>query len=259
MSFAVPGCDAVGVPFTAYFLLGFSWFALSRLLMPFLIPKTYAKLGEEPGARGYWDASIASTANAYVTAGLAIYALVQNPSLMTSEDFYLKTPETCQSAIAFLAWVCFELCCQLYYLKQWKEGGMMLVHHFSAITAWLLYLQGGYGHALSLVGSICELTNPFMNGRYFLSTLEKRSSVVYVINGLCFVFAWLAVRICFALLCGTYIIYQQRAMWSQLPLWRVAALLGFFGVGVVLNTTWFVKIVKGAYKVLFGSSQKKQA
>ena len=107
----------------------------------FLIPKTYAKLGEEPGARGYWDASIASTANAYVTAGLAIYALVQNPSLMTSEDFYLKTPETCQSAIAFLAWVCFELCCQLYYLKQWKEGGMMLVHHFSAITAWLLYLQ----------------------------------------------------------------------------------------------------------------------
>lgn len=139
----------------------------------FLIPKTYAKLGEEPGARGYWDASIASTANAYVTAGLAIYALVQNPSLMTSEDFYLKTPETCQSAIAFLAWVCFELCCQLYYLKQWKEGGMMLVHHFSAITAWLLYLQGGYGHALSLVGSICELTNPFMNGRYFLSTLEK--------------------------------------------------------------------------------------
>ena len=52
---------------------------------------------------------------------------------------------------------------------------------------------------------------------------------------------------------------SQRAMWSQLPLWRVAALLGFFGVGVVLNTTWFVKIVKGAYKVLFGSSQKKQA
>ena len=48
-----------------------------------------AEEDEEPGARGYWDASIASTANAYVTAGLAIYALVQNPSLMTSEDFYL--------------------------------------------------------------------------------------------------------------------------------------------------------------------------
>ena len=58
---------------------------------------------------------------------------------------------------------------------------------------------------------------------------------------------------------GAVVDPAPMTMWSQLPLWRVAALLGFFGVGVVLNTTWFVKIVKGAYKVLFGSSQKKQA
>ena len=44
-----------------------------------------------------------------------------------------------------------------------------------------------------------------------LARAAQRSSVVYVINGLCFVFAWLAVRICFALLCGTYIIYQRCA------------------------------------------------
>ena len=47
-------------------------------------------------------------------------------------------------------------------------------------------------------------------------------------------------------------------MWSQLPLWRVAALLGFFGVGVVLNTTWFVKIVKGAFKVLSAHARKQE-
>ena len=62
-----PGCDDMVIPFTAFFVLSFSWFALSRVLMPFIIPKTYAKLGQEPGARGYWDASMASTANAYVT------------------------------------------------------------------------------------------------------------------------------------------------------------------------------------------------
>jgi len=117
-----PGCDDMVIPFTAFFVLSFSWFALSRVLMPFIIPKTYAKLGQEPGARGYWDASMASTANAYVTGGLGIWAFVQTPSLMTSEDLYLKTPETCQSATAFLAWVCFELCCQLVYLRHWKEG-----------------------------------------------------------------------------------------------------------------------------------------
>ena len=157
----------------------------------YVIPKTYMRLGKEPGQQGYWDASFASTVNSFVTAGLAIRAIVRTPSLTTSEvraraalafpprppnaqvcgppvraqDLYLKTPETCQSANAFVAWVAFELCCQLYYLRQWKEGPAMLIHHFSAIAAWTLYLQGGYGHALSLVGSICELTNPFMNMR----------------------------------------------------------------------------------------------
>lgn len=51
----------------------------------YVIPKTYAKLGREPGAQGYWDASFASTANSFVTAGLAIHAFMRSPSLMTSE------------------------------------------------------------------------------------------------------------------------------------------------------------------------------
>ena len=58
-----------------------------------------------------------------------------------SQDLYLKTPESCVSATAFVTWVCFELCCQLYYLRQWKEGMAILIHHVSAIAAWALYLQ----------------------------------------------------------------------------------------------------------------------
>ena len=100
------------MPFAFFFLLSFSWFILSRLLMPcardscparqcnahvvaygtdtptprrYVIPKTYAKLGREPGAQGYWDASFASTVNSFVTAGLGIHAMMRTPSLMTSE------------------------------------------------------------------------------------------------------------------------------------------------------------------------------
>ena len=36
---------------------------------------------------------------------------------------------------------------------------------------------------------------------------------------------------------------------AQLPLWRAVAFVGFYGVGVGLNSLWFVKIGKGAYKV----------
>ena len=45
------------------------------------------------------------------------------------------------SATAFVAWVAFELCCQMYYLRQWREGPAILIHHVSAIAAWALYLQ----------------------------------------------------------------------------------------------------------------------
>ena len=224
----------------------------------YLVPKTYAKLGEKAGAQGYWDASFASAVNSYVLAGVAFVALVHNPELLTSQDLHLKTPGTCRSATAFLAWVSFELSCQMYYIRHWKDGAPMLIHHFSAISAWLLYLQGGYGHALSLVGSICELTNPFMNLRYFLSTMEQKESTLYVVNGLLFVFAWFAVRICFSLLCGGYIIYQQRGDIFELPLWRAAAFLGFYGVGICLNLTWGLKIFKGAYKVLAGKGHVKE-
>ena len=73
------------------------------------------------------------------------------------------------------------------------------------------------------MGSICELTNPFMNMRYFLSTMELRASRLYMANGVAFVLAWLVVRICYAISHAGYIIYRQRAMWTQLPLWRAAA------------------------------------
>lgn len=195
----------------------------------------------------------------------------------------------------------------------------MLIHHFSAISAWLLYLQGGYGHALSLVGSICELTNPFMNLRRVpacppprrragrarprprpaawpaialrqVLPEHPRAALLQAVRGqrallrllvrraapahphappsarapprapACSALArsWLAVRICFACFCGSYIIYQQRGMWSQLPLWRAAAFVGFYGVGTALNLTWGLKIFKGAYRVLFHNQHIKE-
>ena len=46
---------------------------------------------------------------------------------------------------------------------------------------------------------------------------------------------------------------------AELPLWRAAAFVCFYGVGASLNSFWFVKIVKGAIKVFSGSSPKKSS
>ena len=41
------------------------------------------------------------------------------------------------------------------------------------------------------------------------------------------------------------------------PLWRAAAFVGFYGVGIALNLTWGWKILKGAYKVLMQADRQK--
>ena len=69
--------------------------------------------------------------------------------------------------------------------------------------------------------------------------------------------SWFVVRIVFSCTAGSYLIYQQRQMVSQLPLWRAAAFVGFYGVGIALNLTWGWKILKGAYKVLMQADRQK--
>ena len=38
----------------------------------------------------------------------------------------------------------------------------------------------------------------------------------------------------------------------MLPIWRLALFVGFFSVGVVLNSMWGMKLFKGAYKLMKG-------
>ena len=176
---------------------------------PAIAPVTYAKLAKQPGAQGYWDSSFASTVNGVINTVLVVIVVAREPRLLFLSDAYVRTDETCAMVIIFLTWCIFDLLQVVYYYRHWEGMAATLVHHISAIFAWLLYLEGGYGHALSLLGVFCEATNPFMNMRYFFSTAGMKSSKAYMINGLAFCLSWLLVRICFAIPFGTYTIAMQ--------------------------------------------------
>ena len=151
---------------------------VSRLLSPAVAPATYARLAEMPGQRGYWDSSVASTLNGIANTLLACRVVWRHPTLVSSADAFVVTPESTMLVVVFLTWCAFDLAQLVFYWRHWEGRAGMLVHHGCAIVAWALYLEGGYGHALSLVGVVCEATNPFMNMRYFLSTAGlKRSNL----------------------------------------------------------------------------------
>ncbi len=158
----------------AWALAGYTaLFLLSRVVSPLLFPNTYRRLRAEPGQCAYWDASVCSSVNGFVNAALALQAFRHDPSLFTSGDGYHSTPLACRANVVFVAWVCFESVMQAWNWGLWDGKWGMLVHHSFALAAWLLYLTGGYGQALGLIGLISEATNPAMNMRYFLSTVSR--------------------------------------------------------------------------------------
>lgn len=232
---------------------------LSSLLMPALMPKTSSTLAKKPGEAAFWHSSSAALVNGVVNAALAVAVWQRTPSLLSGEDFFYKNDDTCRTVYLFVAWIGWELACQVLYWGLWDARNGILVHHVSALLAWGLYLEGGYGHALSLVGLFCEATNPFMSMRYFLSTAGMKSGRLYVANGLMFCLSWLLVRIGLCLTVGWRLVYLQWDGVRTLPAWRSTLYVLFFSLGCSLNLMWGKKLLLGAYQVLASGSHPKDS
>jgi len=241
------------------FLFYSSVIGLSRLLSPILAPVSYKQLARKPGQQGFWDSSVASVVNAIVNCTLVLRAWYRDPLLFFgSPDPFYKTEDSCTIVVLFATWVAFDLVELIAYWPLWDGRQGAVVHHFSALVAWLLYLEGGYGHALSLVGVFCELTNPFMATRYFLSVTGQKESDLYMLNGSLFCLSWLLVRLCYAIPTGTYfILLHWQELSRVLPTWRLALYVGFFGVGCLLNTLWGYKLFTGAIKLLRAGKKQR--
>jgi len=234
---------------------------LSRLLCPLLVPDTYARLRKEQKGSlqpSYWDGSTVAVVNALVNVSLAFYAIWHEPALLSNEDPSLRTAETCRMISVFIAWVIYETACEVVNWGSWPEGTAMLVHHVSAIIAFSIYLVSGVGHGLTLYAILCELTNPFMNMRYFLSASGRKSSTAYLVNGLLFVVSWLLIRNLFGPIGGTRLLWRQRHAISGLPPLQIGTMLLSFGTGCALNCYWGYKLFLGAYKAFVAKEHPKE-
>ena len=218
-----------------------------------IAPKTYPKL--DAPARAYWDISIPATANGAFNSLYCILIWMREPRLLpwraTTDDVWFQSDDTCSLIVIFMTWCAYDLSTVVYYWREWDRPYAMILHHASGIVAWALYLEGGYGHAMSLVGVFCEVTNPFMNIRYFLSTCQLKHSRAYIINGVGFCIAWLLVRILFAIpACAWLISLHWAHLRPSMQSWRLALYVAFYLVGASLNCVWGYKLFHGAYKLL---------
>ena len=230
-------------------------FFASRLLAPLAFTHC-AKL--DSTNLSYWAESVVSTANAIVLTPMAIKASLELALFDLSTPFTVSSPLTVFACAAMIGYTIWDLFTIIYYRKEWGGFEMYIVHHFGSISAWGLCAVTGYAHVIAVPALLMEVTGPFVNGRYFLSTAGLKDTTLYTVNGVMMFLTFLIFRVVF-----NWWLYLSRFWWQFSLMWQcpVALVICFnllYPVNLTLQMIWFSKITKGIIAVLKGKGESKK-
>jgi hypothetical protein len=207
--------------------------------------------------RGYWATSIVST---FFGLSIALRCLNCGLSEDLFQSFDIQKTTHCSANIldCCIGYFVNDLVWCLYFRTKWPGSTAILLHHVVALATCLDFRIQGVGHNLIQGIMLLEVTTPFVNLRYFLSQLGYKDSSLYVWNGFMMTLLWFLFRICYGFYIGLWI-WRMHAGIISIPSFstRWISIWGNYGVAYFLQWLWFVKIVKGASKVLIGDPKKE--
>ncbi|CAN6309926.1 unnamed protein product [Urochloa humidicola] len=129
-------------------------------------------------------------------------------------------------------------------------GGMEYVlHHTLSLVAIAYTMLSGEGQFYTYMVLISETTTPEINLRWFLDTAGLKKSSAYMVNGILMFVAWLVARI-FLFIYVFYHIYLHYTQIMQMHAFGYYLTFLVPSVLFVMNTMWFIKILKGVKKTL---------
>ncbi|XP_061730041.1 TLC domain-containing protein 5-like [Cydia pomonella] len=93
----------------------------------------------------------------------------------------------------------------LWCLMYWNQGPLMLAHHFCTLVAITIYMhRNGTGCSFSCTMAFMEVTNPFLQIRWFLKTEGYGRTMLFYIVDILYLSSFLLIRG----VLGTYILYK---------------------------------------------------
>nr|ACL52696.1 unknown [Zea mays] len=110
-------------------------------------------------------------------------------------------------------------------------------------------MLSGEGQFYTYMVLISETTTPEINLRWFLDTAGLKKSSAYLVNGILMFVAWLVARI-FLFMYVFYHIYLHYSQIMQMHAFGYYLTFVVPSVLFVMNTMWFMKILKGVMKTL---------
>mmetsp|Transcript_18972 Transcript_18972/g.32443 ORF Transcript_18972/g.32443 Transcript_18972/m.32443 type:complete len:286 (+) Transcript_18972:32-889(+) len=136
-------------------------------------------------------------------------------------------------------------------------GAEMVLHHLGSLLSVGVALLTGQGHMHTVWMLVTEFTTPLINNRWWLDKMEMKTSPLYVWNGIAVLVSWVVARLA-QFPPFFWVIWQTRDQVQYLHPVSVFLMMCVPGILAILNCYWFTKIVKGAYKIVFGAKAKAE-
>ena len=222
------------------------FFSIAFFASTFTVPK---HLGLDTPTVQYWASSVVSTLHSFIIVPLGYQAM---EPFWWSDDLTLTTEASHRAINVFVGYILADSLPLLWNRNRWSGSAVYLWHHGAAFLCWSLIGTRGHGHAIAIGLLLCEATSPFVNGRWFMATMNKKDGLLYYANGAAMTLSFFALRIAWM----GWLIFRNlvvlRTQFLALPNSTIAVV--FFGVvvGYPLQIMWFQKIVSGLIKVLGG-------
>ena len=202
----------------------------------------------------YWAASATSVVHALIVVPLAYVA---SAPLWLADDLLMHTPASRRVMEIFVGYTMADSAVLLRHRQEWVGADVYLAHHAVAVCCWGTLVCTGHAHALATPILLIEATAPFVNGRWFLSTLGMKDSFLYVANAVLMAvsFFWLRVVFLGWLLFDRLVCRHEQ--FFAMPAPTVAVITLGCVSAYPLQIVWFCKIVAGLRNLLSERSQAK--
>ncbi|KAG9155384.1 hypothetical protein Leryth_017915 [Lithospermum erythrorhizon] len=222
---------------------------LTGAISPFFF-KGYAKLNSAQKVE--WKNRGFSTFHAIVVAVASLCLLLVSDLFSESSQSELIVNRTSNVSDSILGvsigYFLTDLAMILYHFP--ALGGVEYVlHHGLSMFAIIQSLLSGQALIYILMVLFSESTTPFINLRWYLDVAGKKSSKLYVGNGVALFFGWLVARIMLFIYLFFHIYVHFDQVKKIYPL-GFYTLLTVAPILVVMNVNWFWKITKGLVKTL---------
>ncbi|CAH1238980.1 TMEM56 [Branchiostoma lanceolatum] len=132
-------------------------------------------------------------------------------------------------------------------LRDWK----MVLHHTAAIWGSLNVIGRPVGMRFGNTWFLMELSTPFVHMRLILHTLGYRRSLLYKVNGVAMLVVFFLCRITTILVFVDVIPHMKTGELYKVGSGVLINMFVLTPIFYVMNIFWFIKICKGAYRVLY--------